>query len=293
MTLAVSCIGSRSAGSHDRGFHVALAQARAGGDRQHADGGPSAPSLAREGWSQRLHEARQEGSVWTAFAFNRHLSPFSLNVDVEGSLATLTGTVESEVKRELAEQVALGIEGIETVDNRIRVDPGVRPHLVSVAAADERLDDATVKARVKSRLLWNTRTEGLDIGVESHAGLVTLSGEADSAQARELAGRLAASTEGVERVDNAIRVTGEPDSAPRAQDRPAALLGDAWITGRVKTRFLQQQPWRPRHLRGDRRGVVRLAGTVATAAEKELAVETARNVRGVLDVQAASLKVAG
>lgn len=254
----------------------------------------SAPSLASEGWSQRLHEARQEGSVWTAFAFNRHLSPFSLNVDVEGSLATLTGTVESEVKRELAEQVALGIEGIEAVDNRIRVDPGVRPHLVSVAAADERLDDATVKARVKSRLLWNTRTEGLDIGVESHAGLVTLSGEADSAQARELAGRLAASTEGVERVDNAIRVTGEPDSAARAQDRPAALLGDAWITGRVKTRFLSSGSLGALDISVETEGgVVRLAGTVATAAEKELAVETARNVRGVLDVQAASLKVAG
>ncbi len=257
----------------------------------------SAPSLSREGWSQRLYEARQEGSVWTAFAFNRHLSPFSLNVDVEGSLATLTGTVESEVKRELAEQVALGIGGIEAVDNRIRVDPGVRPHRVSVAAADERLDDATVKARVKSRLLWNTRTEGLDIGVESHAGLVTLSGETDSAQARELAGRLAASTEGVERVDNAIRVTGEPGTVARAQSEVAQagnLLGDAWITGRVKTRFLSSDNLGALDIsvRTDE-GVVHLAGTVATAAEKELAVETARNVRGMLDVQAASLKVAG
>lgn len=254
-------------------------------------------SLAREGVTQQVHEARQEGSVWTAFAFNRHLSPFSLNVDVEGSVATLTGTVENEVKRELAEQVALGIEGIETVDNRIRVDPGVRPRLVSVAAVDERLDDATVEARVKSKLLWNTRTEGLDIGVESREGLVTLSGESASAQARELAGKLAASTEGVERVDNAIRVTGEPGTVARAQSEVAQagnLLGDAWITGRVKTRFLSSDNLGALDIsvRTDE-GVVHLAGTVATAAEKELAVETARNVRGVLDVQAASLKVAG
>ncbi|BBP80466.1 transporter [Pseudomonas sp. Pc102] len=254
-------------------------------------------SLAREGVTQQVHEARQEGSVWTAFAFNRHLSPFSLNVDVEGSVATLTGTVENEVKRELAEQVALGIDGIETVDNRIRVDPGVRPRLVSVAAVDERLDDATVEARVKSKLLWNTRTEGLDIGVESREGLVTLSGESASAQARELAGKLAASTEGVERVDNAIRVTGEPGTVARAQSEVAQagnLLGDAWITGRVKTRFLSSDNLGALDIsvRTDE-GVVHLAGTVATAAEKELAVETARNVRGVLDVQAASLKVAG
>ena len=72
------------------------------------------------------------------------------------------------------------------------------------------------------------------------------------------------------------------------------VLGDAWITGKVKTRFLSSDNLAALDISVETDdGVVRLAGNVATAAEKALAVETARNVRGVLDVHAASLKVAG
>lgn len=255
------------------------------------------PASAGDGFSEQIREARQEGSIWTAFAFNHHLGPFSLNVDVEHGLATLTGTVANEVNRELAEQVALGVEGIDAVDNLIRVDPGVRPRLLSIAAADSHLDDATVTAKVKSKLLWNTTTEGLDIGVETREGLVTLSGRSASAEAREMAGKLAASTEGVERVDNAIHLSADPGTAQRDGEQRAeagSLLGDAWITGKVKTRFLSSDNLAALDISVETDdGVVRLAGNVATAAEKALAVETARNVRGVLDVHAASLKVAG
>lgn len=257
----------------------------------------AAPAVAAQGLTEQVREARQEGTIWTAFAFNRHLGPFSLNVDVEHGLATLTGTVANDISRELAEQVALGVDGIEAVDNLIRVDPGVRPRLMSIAAADSRLDDATVTAKVKSKLLWNTTTEGLDIGVETREGLVTLSGRSASAEARELAGKLATSTEGVERVDNAIQVISEAGTAQGARDQLADagdLLGDAWITGKVKTRFLSSDNLAALDISVETDGgVVRLVGNVATAAEKALAVETARNVRGVLDVHAASLKVAG
>src|SRR5690554_8212915 len=65
--------------------------------------------------SCQLTEARQEGPVWTAFALNRHLSPFSIDLAVEDGVAILSGEVESEVERELAEQVVLGVEGIREV----------------------------------------------------------------------------------------------------------------------------------------------------------------------------------
>ena len=53
-------------------------------------------AFAAEGdMSRELSEARQEGSVWTAFALNRHLNPFAIEVDVEHGTATITGTVEN------------------------------------------------------------------------------------------------------------------------------------------------------------------------------------------------------
>lgn len=249
--------------------------------------------------ASQLSEARQEGSIWTAFALNRHLSPFRINVDVENGRALLTGSVESEVERDLAEQIALGIDGIQTVDNQLRVDPQIQPEVGSESLV-QRLDNATLTATVKSKLLWNRHTEGLDIDVDSQNGVVTLSGQAQSALAKELAGKLAANTRGVREVNNQLTVAGAPatplsDTAAEAEqavEKAGAALGDAWISSKVKASFLYS-----RHLDGlniavqTRDGVVTLSGVVASAAEKDLAIETARNIRGVREVQAAALRV--
>ncbi|WP_144430870.1 MULTISPECIES: BON domain-containing protein, partial [Pseudomonas syringae group] len=64
----------------------------------------SGPVLAQPDLPTQLTEARQEGSIWTAFALNKHLSPFKIDVGVEQGTATLKGKVENEVDRELAER---------------------------------------------------------------------------------------------------------------------------------------------------------------------------------------------
>jgi len=246
--------------------------------------------------SSQLAEARQEGSIWTAFALNRHLSPFSIDVDVESGRALLTGNVESQVDRDLAEQLALGIEGIDAVDNQLKVDPAIQP---SPGANDlsQRFDDATLTATVKSKLLWNSHTEGLDIDVDSKSGVVTLSGEAQSDVAKELAGKLATNTPGVKEVHNQLVVSAQPSTAAKVQnkaDQAGTALSDAWISSKVKSSFLYS-----RHLDGlsikveTKGGVVSLSGVVASPSEKDLAIETARSIRGVRDVQADGLKVAG
>ncbi|WP_134942862.1 BON domain-containing protein [Pseudomonas syringae] len=66
----------------------------------------SGPVLAQPDLPTQLTEARQEGSIWTAFALNKHLSPFKIDVGVEQGTATLKGKVENEVDRELAERMA-------------------------------------------------------------------------------------------------------------------------------------------------------------------------------------------
>jgi len=257
------------------------------------------PLAAGGDLASQLREARQEGSIWTAFALNRHLSPFSIDVDVEDGRALLSGRVESEVERDLAEQVALGIDGIQSVDNQLRVDPQVQPRAGTDSLA-QRLDDATLTATVKSKLLWNRHTEGLDIDVDSQNGVVTLSGQAQTALAKELAGKLAANTRGVREVNNQLTVSGEPatpvgDAAAKAEqavEKAGAALSDAWISSKVKSSFLYS-----RNLDGlnisvqTQDGVVTLSGVVASAAEKDLAIETARNIRGVREVQAEALRV--
>jgi osmotically-inducible protein OsmY len=61
-------------------------------------------------------------------------------------------------------------------------------------------------ARIKSQLLVNGNTAGLDINVDSNDGVVTLSGEVDSEQEKELAVRIAENTSGSKSVHDRLLV---------------------------------------------------------------------------------------
>ncbi|PTU74426.1 BON domain-containing protein [Pseudomonas mangrovi] len=246
--------------------------------------------------SADLREARQEGSIWTAITLNRHLNPFTIDVDVENGTAILSGSVESDIDRDLAEQVALGIDGIEKVDNRLKVDPATKPREAgSERDLAQRIEDATLTATIKSKLLWNSNTEGMDVNVDTRAGVVTLKGEARSAEAKELAGRLAANTDGVSDVNNLLSISTTSSTAAKAQDsadQAGAAISDGWITSKVKASYLVSN-----NLDGlkidvsTENGMVRLAGQVPSAAQKDLAIETARNIRGVRGVDADAVQV--
>ena len=88
-------------------------------------------------------------------------------------------------------------------------------------------------------------------------GVVTLTGEARSAEAKELAGHLAATTDGVSEVHNLLSSNLDGLKIDVATDN----------------------------------GMVRLAGQVPSSTQKELAVETARNIRGVRGVDADAVLV--
>lgn len=246
---------------------------------------------------RQLSDARQEGSVWTAIALNRHLNPFKIDVDVESGTAILTGTVESDIDRDLAEQVALGIDGVNKVDNRLQVDANVGSRASGEPTLSDRFSDATLTATVKSKLLWNRHTEGLNINVTTQNGVVTLDGEASNSAASELAERLAEDTDGVRAVRNNLRVSATDTTAGKVQDAAnnvGEAITDAWITSKVKSSFLLSSNLDGLDIKVEtRNGKVTLTGTVKSSAEKSLAVETAQNLRGVKDVNADGLRVAG
>lgn len=245
--------------------------------------------------SRQLTEARQEGAIWTAIALNRHLSPFSIDVDVESGTAILTGTVESAVDQELAEQVALGIEGIERVDNQLTIDADGTSSGESRSDLAQRFEDATLTATVKSKLLWNRHTSGLDINVTTERGEVSLSGVAESSESRELAERLAENTEGVRRVHNRISVEerqGETSSLRETSQSVSEGVSDAWITSKVKSSLLFNSNLKGMDIQVETsNGEVTLSGKVRNSTEKDLAEEIASNIRGVTGVSATNLQI--
>ncbi len=245
--------------------------------------------------SQDITNARQESQIWTTYALSPYLRADDLNVSVQDGKATLTGTVEEEVNKELAQEIALGVSGIKDVDNQIVVAADYTPPKATAARSyGEVIDDVTITSVVKSKLLWSKHSDGLATSVETKSGKVTLRGTADTVAAKEVAGRLAMDTNGVQSVDNQLMVAKAKVSTAASVKNSAQKAGqeiaDGWITTKVKSTFAYSSNVSGSDISvSTSSGIVTLTGKVRSGAERALAVELAQNVRGVKSVQAKSL----
>lgn len=245
--------------------------------------------VAAETVSQEITDARQETQIWTTYALSPYLRAHDLKVSVHKGKATLTGTVEENVNKELAKEIALGVNGITDVDNQIMVKADYVPK-PSVEPYGERIDDTTTTAAVKAKLMWSRYTDGLATKVETHQGRVTLMGTADSAAARDTAGRLAMSTRGVVAVDNQLVVDSSKPAANSSTTQVEEDISDSWITAKVKSTFLYSSNVAGSDISvSTQGGIVTLSGKMRSGAERDLAVDLAQNVRGVKSVDAKDL----
>lgn len=255
--------------------------------------------------SEDLTEARQESQIWTTYALSPHLQASDLKVSVQGGKATLTGTVEEAAGRDLAKQIALGVGGITAVDNRITVQPDYVPVRAPGRSYGEVVDDATITAAIKSKLMWSKHADGLTTDVDTQQGRVTLQGFADNAGEKNFATRLAANTRGVVSVDNQLVLShGKPTvvtnakaagkeigkDAKEASKEARKDVSDSWITAKVKSTYLYSSNVDGTDINvSTKSGIVTLSGKVDSGAERALAIEFARNVRGVRNVHAKGL----
>jgi hyperosmotically inducible periplasmic protein len=248
--------------------------------------------------SQDLDEARQESQIWTTYSLSPYLRANELKVSVDEGTATLTGTVEEDVSKELARQIALGVTGIKTVDNQIVVAADYAPpaRTSQERSFGEVVDDATITATVKSKLLWSKNTEGLEMDVDTRMGQVTLRGAAKSDAAKELAKNMAADTRGVVSVDNRLVVdSSKPVSQVADKDSgqdDSAEISDSWITTKVTSTFMYSANVESHNIAvSTDHGIVTLSGKVDSGAERALAIELAENIRGVKSVDAKALTI--
>jgi len=233
--------------------------------------------------------ARQEAQIWTTFALSPYLRASDREVEVDDGKATLTGVVPEDVNKDLARQIALGVHGIDEVDNQIVVTADFeRDDDDDERSFGETMDDIGIATAVKSKLIWSRYTDALDMEVTSTDGHVILLGTTDSAVSKELPGKLASNTHGVMTVDNQLRVTDAPTTASAA----AQDISDTWITTKVKSTLLYSTNVHGRDISVTTTdGVVSLTGTLNSGAERELAIELAGSIRGVKEVDATALEV--
>ena len=152
----------------------------------------------------------REGKIETAFLLNTHLNNFTIDVDVDGDTATLTGHVRKDIQRDLAEEIAQSVEGIKKVVNHLELADGDDVSELKSneeqANFSQRVKDATITATAKAKLLQNQHIEGLKINVDTVAGAVTLRGEVPSTLHKDLAQRLVANIDSVIEVHNELEI---------------------------------------------------------------------------------------
>ena len=140
---------------------------------------------------------------------------------VTQGVVQLTGKVSSDIDRDLAGELAKGIEGVVDVNNDLQVVARTGDTAATAVGSGDRsfgawIDDATTTASVKSKLLGNPNTEGLQIDVDTRGDVVTLSGEVASAEEKALAEELTRNTGDVKMSTRAPRSTPSrfPPSCP-------------------------------------------------------------------------------
>jgi hyperosmotically inducible periplasmic protein len=172
---------------------------RAGGNAGHAVG------LAGD-----VEDARTALAVHVALLDQLGRDGMNIHVDVIADKAVLVGTVVAHSSQELAEEIALSVPAVRSVDNQITVESRFAPHgppiEQAVHHAASEVDDAVLESHVKMRLLESMGISAFRIEVEASDGIVSLRGTLNDADHRDIALRTARSTPGTKRVLDLLRV---------------------------------------------------------------------------------------
>jgi osmotically-inducible protein OsmY len=230
----------------------------------------------------------------------------------------LRGVVDSDQEREEALSIARNTDGVEQIDDQLRVGDTSAAQAAQASGADTTsgavgtsgvdpgtaalypTDDASVTTGIQAKFFRDSSLKARHIDVATQSGIVTLRGTVANDNERAQARLLAWTTHGVQRVDDVLTVDSTivgqaqtplatspapqaaPSSAAPAPQAPAPATAsqDASLESAVRMRLQGAEGITVTA----KDGVVLLDGTVATAAAKQRALTAARQTEGVVQV---------
>lgn len=211
-----------------------------------------------------------ESSAKKSYVFKTYLKDDAITTKSMDGVVTLTGTVNEESHKTLAQETVINLPGVKSVDNQ----------LVLKAQTEE--SDGWIGTQVKYSLLYNRHVSGLNTQVNVKDGIVTLKGEAENQGQKDLAGEYAKDIKGVKEVKNEMTIA-------KISTEPKQTMGDkiddASITAQVKMAYLfhhSTSAFKTGVKTSE--GIVTLTGEANSAAGKEMAAKIANNVKGVISV---------
>ena len=153
--------------------------------------------------------------------------------------------------------------------------------------------DAWIDGKAEATLLFNGNLDSFDINTDVKNGNVVLTGKVENSVDKKLAEELVANIDGVTSVDNKLTIVSDKDmdgdmsdDMEDTVDEGTSELTDAKVATVIKTRLLMDTDISGFDIDVDvENGVVMLTGDVDSDAERDLAVEIAKNASDVKDVK--------
>lgn len=176
---------------------------------------PSTATAREDGRTagQAIDDAAITASIKAKLLADDRTKGFDVNVDTRNGVVTLRGGADSAEAKAAAGELAGQAEGVVLIKNELVVaTPGSEARQDANTAtasgevrealdeAGDGIDDAWITSKVKAQLLADEQVKGMDINVDTQANVVTLTGTAPSAAARDKAIELARATRGVRSV---------------------------------------------------------------------------------------------
>ncbi|MGZ6391435.1 MAG: BON domain-containing protein [Ktedonobacterales bacterium] len=202
--------------------------------------------------------------VLTELKWDARVQPNEIGVAVKDGVVTLTGWVDSYIKKWAAEEAALRVRGVKAVANDIEVRLPI----------DAERTDADIAAAATRALQWDALTPLENVKVTVSKGWVTLEGEVEWQYQKEDAERVVRRLAGVRGVTNLITVRPKTKPVPEELKKKIedALVRNAQMDAKRITVEVEGSK-------------VILRGTVRAWAERQEAERVAWSAPGVTSVE--------
>jgi osmotically-inducible protein OsmY len=203
-----------------------------------------------------------QADVLEELKWDTRVRPNEIGVAVKDGIVTLTGWVDSYLKKIAAEEAAHRVRGVKAVANDIEV---------RLPTSSERTDADLAKAALNA-LEWEAAIPSDKLDVTVSRGWVTLKGEVEYGFQKRLAERVVERLSGVKGVTNLITVKPRLSPEDLKQNIEKALVRNAETDAQRITVEVEGSK-------------VILRGTVRSYAEKKAAEDAAWAAPGVSEVE--------
>jgi len=209
-----------------------------------------------------------ESSFKESYVSQNYLKGDTVKATAKEGVVTLSGTVNDASHKGLAEETALDLSGVKSVDDRLE--------LKAEYPAEKSNEWLALKVRAAILFHRNVSAEKTHVYVEE--GIVTIRGEASSEAQKELTTEYA-NVEGAKEVRNEMTVAKAPKNGEQTMKEK---IDDASITAQVKMALLFHRSTSVLKTSVEtKEGIVTVSGKAANAAEKDLVTKLVSDIHGV------------